>query len=188
MKRTNVLNISTNSFNHAGWSTGGDVRVQREFPINAGEICAGGVRTGKLKADYLLSYKNRKLAVVETKSNELEVGEGVAQAKLYAQKLNLETSFVANGKEIYQICHKTATEGLVSVFLTPEELWNKIFTEPNEWMEKFNAVPFQDLNGTKQPRYYQKLAVNSVMEAIAKDDKRALLTLATGTGKAFIAF
>jgi len=172
----------------AGWSTGGDVRVQREYNINAGEIKAGGIRTGKLIADYVLSYKNRKLAVVEAKSNELEVGEGVAQAKLYAQKLHLETSYAANGNEIYQICHKTGAEGLVTAFPTPEELWNKTFAEPNEWLEKFNAVPFEDLNGTKQARYYQELAVNNVMAAIANDEKRALLTLATGTGKTFIAF
>ncbi|MDA7841917.1 DEAD/DEAH box helicase family protein [Gammaproteobacteria bacterium] len=172
----------------AGWSTGGDVRVQREYNINPGEIKTGGIRTGKLIADYVLRYKNRKLAVVEAKSNELEVGEGVAQAKLYAQKLNLETSYAANGNEIYQICHKTGAEGLVESFPTPEELWNKTFTEPNEWLEKFNAVPFEDLSGTKQPRYYQELAVNSVMEAIANNKKRALLTLATGTGKTFIAF
>jgi type I restriction enzyme R subunit len=172
----------------AGWSTGGDVRVQREYNINAGEIKAGGIRTGKLIADYVLSYKNRKLAVVEAKSNELEVSEGVAQAKLYAQKLRLETSYAANGNEIYQICHKTGAEGLVTEFPTPEELWNKTFAEPNEWLEKFNAVPFEDLNGTKQARYYQELAVNNVMAAIANDEKRALLTLATGTGKTFIAF
>jgi type I restriction enzyme, R subunit len=172
----------------AGWSTGGDVRVQREYNINAGEIKAGGIRTGKLIADYVLSYKNRKLAVVEAKSNELEVGEGVAQAKLYAQKLHLETSYAANGNEIYQICHKTGTEGLVESFPTPEELWNKTFAEPNEWLEKFNAVPFEDLNGTKQARYYQELAVNKAMAAIANDEKRVLLTLATGTGKTFIAF
>ncbi|NQY81618.1 MAG: DEAD/DEAH box helicase family protein [Alphaproteobacteria bacterium] len=171
-----------------GWSTSGDVRVHREYNINAGEIRAGGIRTGKLIADYVLSYRNRKLAVVEAKSNELEVGEGVAQAKLYAQKLHLETSFAANGNDIYQICHKTGTEGLVDSFPTPEELWKKTFAEPNEWLERFNAVPFEDLNGTRQTRYYQELAVNSVMEAIANDKKRALLTLATGTGKTFIAF
>ncbi len=172
----------------AGWSTGGDVLVTREYPINAGEIKAGGIRTGKMIADYVLSYKNRKLAVVEAKSNELEVGEGVAQAKLYAQKLHLETSYAANGNEIYQICHKTGAEGLVAAFPTPEELWNKTFAESNEWLEKFNSVPFEDLNGTKQARYYQELAVNNVMSAIANDEKRVLLTLATGTGKTFIAF
>ena len=70
----------------AGWVTGGDVLVQREYNINAGEIKAGGIRAGQLKADYVLSYKNRKLAIVEAKSDELEVGEGVAQAKIYADK------------------------------------------------------------------------------------------------------
>lgn len=176
----------------AGWRSGGEVRVQREYNINAGEIRAGGVRAGKLIADYVLSYKNCNLAVVEAKSNELDVSEGVAQAKLYAQKLHLETSFAANGNEIYQICHKTATEGLVKGFPTPDELWQKTFAERHdkqwEWLEKFNAVPFEDLNGTKQARYYQELAVNSVMQAIANDKKRVLLTLATGTGKTFIAF
>ncbi len=171
----------------AGWSTGGEVRVRRE-QITEGEIKAGGIRTGKLIADYVLSYKNRKLAVIEAKSNKVEVREGVAQAKLYAQKLNLENSFAANGNEIYQICHKTGTEGLVERFPTPEELWKKTFAEPNEWLEKFNAVPFDDLNGTKQSRYYQEVAVNNVMEAIANDKKRILMTLATGTGKTFIAF
>jgi Type I site-specific restriction-modification system, R (restriction) subunit and related helicases len=127
----------------SGWKTAGDVRVQREYNINAGEIKAGGIRAGKLIADYVLSFKNRKLAVVEAKSNEVEVGEGVAQAKLYAQKLSLENSFSANGNEIYQICHKTGTEGLVERFPTPEELWNKTFAEPNEWLEKFNSVPFE---------------------------------------------
>ena len=172
----------------AGWKTGNDVRVQREYNINAGEIKACGIRRGKLIADYVLSYKNRKLAVVEAKSNELEVGEGVAQAKLYAQKLHLETSYAANGNEIYQICHKTGTEGLVKGFLTPEELWQKTFAEPNEWLDKFNTIPFENVNGTKQARYYQELAVNKVMAAIANNEKRVLLTLATGTGKTFIAF
>ena len=172
----------------AGWSTGGDVRVYREYPINAGEIKPGGIRTGKLFADYVLSYKNRKLAVVEAKSNELEVGEGVAQAKIYAQKMHLETSYAANGKHIYQICHKTGNEGFVESFPTPEELWNKTFDEPNEWLENFDNIPFEDLNGTKDTRYYQEIAVNHVMEAIANGEKRILLTLATGTGKTFIAF
>lgn len=136
----------------------------------------------------MLSYKNIKLAVVEAKSDELDVSEGVTQAKLYAEKLRLETSFAANGKVIYQICHKTATEGEVDKFPTPQELWDKTFGEDNEWLTKFNAVPFEDMNGMKQARYYQELAVNRATEAIAKDEKRVLLTLATGTGKTFIAF
>ena len=101
-----------------GWSSGGEIRVYREHLINAGEITISGKRKKSLIADYILSYRNRKLAVVEAKSDELEVGEGIAQAKLYAGKLNLQTSYSTNGKEIYQICHKTGKEGLVDKFHT----------------------------------------------------------------------
>ena len=171
----------------SGWGEG-ESRVHREYNINAGEIRAGGIRTGQLKADYILSYKNRKLAVVEAKSDELEVGEGVAQAKVYAQKLQLETTYSANGRHIYEISLLTGKEGLVDSFPTPEELWHRTFGDRNEWLEKFNAVPFEDINGTRQARYYQEIAVNRTMEAIADNKSRILLTLATGTGKTFIAF
>lgn len=174
----------------AGWVTSAEtgVRVRREFGITDGEIRAGGQRVGQLKADYVLEYKNVKLAVVEAKSNELDVSEGVAQAKQYATKLRLGASFAANGKEIYGINLTAGTEGKVAAFPTPEELWEQTFGEPNEWLERFNAVPFESINGTKQPRYYQELAVNRAVTAIAEDKDRVLLTLATGTGKTFIAF
>ncbi len=172
----------------ADWRSGGDIRVYREHLINAGEITISGKRKKQLKADYILSYRNRKLAVIEAKSNELEVGEGIAQAKLYAGKLNLQTSYSTNGREIYQICHKTGEEGLVDKFLTPDELWSKTFDTSNEWRDKFSSVPFEDIGGTKIPRYFGEIAVNNVMDAIADNKKRVLLTLATGTGKTFIAF
>ena len=171
----------------AGWTSGGDVLIEREYNINAGEIKAGGIRAGQLKADYVLSYKNRKIAVVEAKSNELEVGEGVAQAKIYAQKLNLRFTYAANGNEIYQI-DMEGSEGDVQSFPSPEELWKKTFGVSNEWQDNFDAVPFEDQNGAKQPRYYQELAVNKAMEAIAGEEDRILLNLATGTGKTFISF
>jgi type I restriction enzyme R subunit len=172
----------------AGWGEVAESRVQREYNINAGEIRVGGIRAGKLKADYILIYKNRKLAVIEAKSNEQEVGEGVAQAKQYGTKLELAYTYAANGKEIYEICLAAGTEGLVNSFPTPDELWNKTFGDSNEWQAKFNAVPFEDVNGTKQARYYQEIAVNRVMEAVANNKQRILLTLATGTGKTFVAF
>ncbi len=172
----------------AGWKTGGEVRVFREFNINDGEIKPSGVRFRQLKADYVLAYKNIKLAVVEAKSDEVEVGEGVAQAKLYANKLRLQSSFSANGKSIYQINHKSGEEGLVKAFPSPEDLWQLTFGDVNEWRDKFNAVPFESINGTKQPRYYQELAVNKAVQAIANKKPRVLLNLATGTGKTFIAF
>lgn len=171
----------------AGWGEVAESRVQREYNINTGEIRAGGIRAGKLKADYILIYKNRKLAVIEAKSNEQEIGEGVAQAKQYGTKLELAYTYSANGKEIYEICLAAGTEGLVNSFPTPDELWNKTFGDSNEWQAKFNAVPFEDVNGTKQARYYQEIAVNRVMEAVANNKQRILLTLATGTGKTFVA-
>lgn len=172
----------------AGWITGGDVRVFREFNINDGEIKPSGLRIRQLKADYVLAYKNIKLAVVEAKSDEVEVGEGVAQAKLYANKLRLQFSFSANGKSIYQINHKSGEECLISSFPSPEDLCQLTFGDVNEWRDRFNAVPFESINGTKQPRYYQELAVNRAVEAIANKKPRVLLNLATGTGKTFIAF
>jgi type I restriction enzyme R subunit len=139
-------------------------------------------------ADYILVYKGVKLAVIEAKSINLAVGEGVAQAKFYAEKLKLETAYSTNGNEIYSICMLTGTEGLVDNYLTPEELWHKTFSDQNHWREKFTNVPFENKSGTWQLRYYQEIAVQRTVEAIAQGKQRILLTLATGTGKTAIAF
>ena len=171
-----------------GWGVAEGSKVLREYNITAGKIQTGGVRAKKFSADYVLVYKGIKLAVVEAKSDDLGVGEGVAQAKQYAEKLKLETTYSTNGKEIYSICMKTGVEGLVTEYLTPEQLWNKTFAVQNTWREKFSTVPFEDVGGTKGARYYQEIAVNNTLEAIANNTERILLTLATGTGKTFIAF
>lgn len=171
----------------AGWGVLEGSKILREYGISAGKIQVGG-RGRREIADYVLVYKGIKLAVVEAKSNELPVGEGVMQAKKYAQKMQLETTYSANGKEIYQICMKTGKEGLVTNFLSPEELWNKTFTEQNLWRDKFAEIPFENKSGTWQPRYYQEIAVQKAVEAIAQRKDRILLTLATGTGKTAIAF
>ncbi|MCF8342280.1 MAG: DEAD/DEAH box helicase family protein [Chitinophagaceae bacterium] len=171
-----------------GWGVVEGSKILREYNITAGRIQTGGVRAKKLTADYVLVYKGIKLAVVEAKSVDLGVGEGVAQAKQYADKLTLETTYSTNGKEIYSICMKTGTEGLVADYLSPEELWHKTFAVQNVWREKFSAIPFEDIGGTKGARYYQEIAVNKTLEAIANNKQRILLTLATGTGKTFIAF
>ncbi len=171
-----------------GWGVIEGSKVLREFNITAGKIQAGGVRSKKLTADYILVYKGIKLAVVEAKSEELSVGEGVAQAKQYAEKLSLETTYSTNGREIYSICMKTGTEGLVSTYLSPEELWNKTFEVQNSWRELFANVPYEDKSGSWQLRYYQEIAVQNTMEAIANNKDRILLTLSTGTGKTAIAF
>ena len=171
-----------------GWGVVEDSKILREFHITAGKIQTGGIRSKKLTADYVLVYKGIKLAVVEAKSEDIEVSEGVAQAKLYAEKLNLAVTYSTNGKEIYSICLKTGKEGLVDNFLSPEELWNKTFEEENIWREKFSSIPFEDRSGTWQLRYYQEIAINNALEAIANNKDRILLTLATGTGKTAIAF
>lgn len=175
-----------------GWGVVENSKILREraaqTQITPGRIQTGGKRGKKLTTDYILVYKGFKLAVVEAKNIHLSVSEGVAQAKLYAQKLGLETTYATNGKEIYYICLKTGEEKLVDNFLTPEELWNKTFSDQNVWREKFAAVPYEDKSGTWQLRYYQEIAVRNTLEAIALGKERILLTLATGTGKTAIAF
>jgi superfamily II DNA or RNA helicase len=172
----------------AGWGVVEGSKILREYIITFGKIQTGGGRSKPLIADYVLVYKGIKLAVIEAKSNIQEAGEGVVQAKLYAEKMQLDTTYASNGREIYSICMKTAKEGLVANFLTPDELWDKTFASQNQWRDSFNEVPYEDVGGTKATRYYQEIAVTNAMEAIANNKQRILLTLATGTGKTFIAF
>jgi type I site-specific restriction endonuclease len=201
-----------------GWGVVEGSKVLREYQITAGKIQTGGGRGKREIADYVLVYKGIKLAVIEAKSSLCEVGEGVMQAKKYAEKLQLETTYSTNGEAVYQICMKTGTEGLVDDFLTPDQLWEKTFPSTGSgispstglgtahsagsgsakdvkrrqntevWREKFASVPFEDKSGSWQLRYYQEIAVQKTVEAIAKGEDRVLLTLATGTGKTAIAF
>jgi type I restriction enzyme, R subunit len=110
-----------------GWGIVEGSKILREHNITAGRIQTGGGRSRRDIADYVLVYKGIKLAVIEAKSDELEVGEGVMQAKKYAEKLQLEITYSSNGKAIYQICMKTGEEGLVAEFLSPDQVWNKTF-------------------------------------------------------------
>jgi type I restriction enzyme R subunit len=169
----------------SGWGVIEGSKINRNFPITLGRIQTGNIRASPIRADYILSYKGRKLAVIEAKSDKKEVGEGVAQAKEYALKLYLETTFATNGKEIYQICMETGKEGIIEKFPTPDELWNKTFNIKNNWKEKFDAIP---RGGIYEPRFYQEIATNNALDAIAEGKNRLLLTLATGTGKTTIAF
>ncbi len=177
-----------------GWGVVEGSKVLREYQITAGKIQAGGGRGKRDIADYVLVYKGIKLAVIEVKSSLCEVGEGVMQAKKYADKLQLETTYSTNGLAIYQICMKSGEEGLVIDFLSPDELWNKTFPKSANadlaevWIEKFANIPFEDKSGSWQLRYYQEIAVQRTVEAIAQGKDRILLTLATGTGKTAIAF
>ncbi|MGE4289411.1 MAG: EcoAI/FtnUII family type I restriction enzme subunit R [Salinivirgaceae bacterium] len=174
-----------------GWGLAEGSKILRErnvCKITEGRIQSGGRRSKPLIADYILVYKGIKLAVVEAKAFNVPVSEGLAQAKLYAEKLRLAYTYATNGKEIYQINMQTGEEELVSDFLSPDELWNRTFSNYNAWREKFAEVPFEDKGGHWQLRYYQEIAVQRTVEAIAQSKDRILLTLATGTGKTAIAF
>lgn len=172
----------------AGWGVVDGSRVRREYPITPGRIEGLGRRGKALSADYVLEYHNTKLAVIEAKAWDEELTEGVAQAKNYAGKLAIRFTYSSNGQGIYSIDMETSHEEEITHFPTPEELWNKTFVEQNTWRDCFAAVPFEDKGGSHPSRYYQDIAIERVMEAIAANQQRILLTLATGTGKTFIAF
>ena len=172
----------------AGWGVVENSRILRERHITDGRIQAGGKRSKPLIADYILQYNNRNIGVVEAKSSDLDVSEGVMQAKEYAKKLSVNFTYAANGKEIYEISTLSAKEGKVTKFPTPDELWERTFSAKNEWKDKFNSVPMVSYDGTSNIRYYIESATNKVLDAIAEDKQRILLTLATGTGKTFLAF
>lgn len=172
----------------SGWGEVEGSKVLREFRITDGKIQAGGTRSKPEIADYILVYKNQKIGVIEAKAEGLSASVGVTQAKAYAEKLHIDYTYATNGKEIYAISMKTGEEREIADFPTPDELWNKTFADWNKWKEKFNNVLFEDGGTGKKPRYYQEIAVNNVLNAVAEEKDRILLTMATGTGKTFIAF
>ena len=170
----------------AGWGIVEESRILTEHPITNGRI-SKSVAPKPLKADYLLTYKGVKLAIIEAKSDEKDVSEGVAQAKLYAKMLNIRFTYATNGDKIYAIDMESGEEYDVSEYPTPDTLWAWTFGDSNEWRDKFYEQPLFS-NGTKSPRYYQEIAINKALTAIANNQNRILLTLATGTGKTYIAF
>ncbi len=172
----------------AGWGSVDGSKVLREYHITLGQIEANGQHGKPLIADYVLVYRNAKLAVVEAKAWDEELTEGVGQAKNYAGRLAVRYTYATNGQSVYGIDMKTGTESELPRYPTPDELWAMTFAEENAWRDRFAAVPFEDKGGSHPSRYYQDIAVERVMEAITENKQRILLTLATGTGKTFIAF
>ncbi len=172
----------------AGWGVAEGSRIRREYPITPGRIEGLGRRGKALTADYVLEYRNTKLAVIEAKAWDEALTEGVAQAKNYADKLVIRFTYATNGQGIYAIDMKTGKEGEIAAYPKPEELWKLTFAEENTWRDRFAGVPFEDRGGSHPSRYFQDIAVERVMEAIAANKPRILLTMATGTGKTFVAF
>jgi len=171
----------------AGWGVVEGSRVRREV-ITLGRIQGGGKRGKQDIADYVLVYRNRKLAVIEAKKWDAPYTEGVGQAKHYAHKLATRFAYSTNGQRIYSVDMETGKEADIPAFPTPDHLWSKVFEKTNEWRDRFSAVPFQLFAGDTTVRYYIEVAVNSTLDAIANGKSRILLTLATGTGKTNLAF
>ena len=172
----------------AGWGVVEGSRIRREYPITLGRIEGAGKRGKALTADYVLEYRNTKLAVLEAKAWDKPLTEGVRQAKDYAGKLAVRFAYASNGQGIYAIDMDTGAEGELAHYPTPDDLWNRSFAAHDVWRDRFAAVPFEDRGGFFQGRYYQDIAVERVLAAIADHKQRILLTLATGTGKTFVAF
>ena len=170
---------------------------QRAYLIAPGRVEKLSVNRHPKKVDYILEYKGIKLAVIEAKADELPVEVGIPQAKQYAEMLQIRYAYSTNGDQIYFIDMGVrdpygnyivpSSEHLVDKFPTPQELWLMTYPDVNEWRDKFNLLPF-NIGGGRVPRYYQVNAINNVLNAVARDQNRILLTMATGTGKTYVAF
>jgi type I restriction enzyme, R subunit len=172
----------------AGWGVVEGSRIRREYPITLGRLEGHGRRGKGLTADYVLVYRNTKLAVVEAKAWDEALTEGVGQAKNYADKLAVRFAYASNGQGVYGVDMQTGREGVLPGFPTPDELWSRTFAKQNDWRDRFATVPFPDKSRSWHIRFYQEIAVERVLEKIAAGKDRILLTLATGTGKTAIAF
>jgi len=149
-------------------------------------------RLDQKRADYLLRYRRDfTLAVVEAKAEDHEAGEGMQQAKEYAEILGLRFAYATNGLQILEFDFTTGLEQLIDRYPTPEELFSRWCADqqiPPEkpLLDRLTANYYPDPG--RAPRYYQEQAINRAVQAILTGKKRVLLTLATGTGKTFIAF
>ncbi|MCB0368466.1 MAG: DEAD/DEAH box helicase family protein [Bdellovibrionales bacterium] len=161
-------------------------QVSCEFKITDGRMLSGGARAKQKFADYVLSYKNQKLAIIEAKKEDEEPTEGLEQVKDYARLLNLRIVYATNGKKNYCFDMESGRGDFVDQYPTPDELYRTVNGVQSDIHERVFTEPFHK---TKyDPRYYQENAINAALSAITKGDQRVLLTLATGTGKTFIAF
>ena len=182
----------------AGWDE--LTQLGREIYFTDGRIYVKGKLTarGKRKfADYILFYKpNVPIAIIEAKDNKHSVKGGIQQALGYANTLDIPCVFSSNGDGFY-FHDKTATDGQIEKelsldkFPSPETLWEKYKKykgiESNDVEEIASQEYFQDESG-RSPRYYQQIAINRTVEAVAKKQDRILLVMATGTGKTYTAF
>ena len=176
----------------AGWDNEPH-SIAEQRTITDGRIVPVGkgfVRKSPKRADYILRYeRNFSLAVVEAKADWKTAGQGIQQAKEYAELLQLKFAYATNGEEIVEFDYFTGTETIVQSYPTPAALWarysvaKKIPTQAGAQM----LTPMNHLSG-KGERYYQEIAVNRAVEGILTGQRLQLLTMATGTGKTAVSF
>lgn len=188
------LRFITPSLQKSEWDIQSQIRCEYYYTdgkINVRENVASRGK-GK-KVDYLLSYRsNMPIAIVEAKDNKVTVSHGIQQAIGYAVDLDIPFAYSSNGSGFYEHDRITGKEKEIKLdeFPTPEELWNRYKVEKNLTEEETKIItqPYYYMSAFKTPRYYQRIAINKTVEAIAKGQKRILLVMATGTGKTFTAF
>jgi len=177
----------------AGWDNEPhSITEQRTF--TDGRIVVIGdkpTRRKQKRADYLLRHtRDFTIAVVEAKANYKTPGDGLQQAKEYAEILGLKFAYATNGEGIIEFDYTTGLERVLDTFPSPDELWSRYCKAQNivgDQIEKRLLTPYYHAPG-KAARYYQEIAINRSIEAILQGTKRILLTMATGTAKTLCAF
>lgn len=192
------LNFITPAIIAKGWQD--KITMETKVQFTDGKVNLRGnlvSREAPKKADYILYFnKNNPLAVVEAKDNNHSVSFGMQQAKLYAQMLDVPFAYSSNGDAFQEFDFLTGIEREITLdgFPTPEDLFARYQSEINDGQglseEEYALInqPYYTSQNTYPPRYYQQVAVNRTMEAIAKGQQRILLVMATGTGKTYTAF
>ncbi|KAA0840839.1 EcoAI/FtnUII family type I restriction enzme subunit R [Bacillus paralicheniformis] len=178
----------------AGWDINKQVRL--EYAFTAGRIILRGnvtARGKKKRADYVLFYKNNfPLAVIEAKDNNHPVGAGLQQGIEYAKALDISYVYASNGDAFVEqnLITGEVRELRLEEFPSPEELYQRYLIDKNinEAEEKVILEPYYYVPNYKTPRYYQRVAINRTVDAVAKGQERVLLVSATGTGKTFMTF
>ncbi len=188
----------TPALEKAGWDK--QLQILEEVSFTDGKIYVRGkitARGTRKRADYILYYKpNIPIAIIEAKDNNHSVRAGIQQGLDYAQILDIPCVFSSNG-DGFLFHDRTATDGNIEIeislddFPTPEQLWQKYKKYKGIETPEAERIVSQDyyFDGTnRKPRYYQQIAVNRTVEAIANGQNRILLVMATGTGKTYTAF
>jgi type I restriction enzyme, R subunit len=173
----------------AGWT---DDQIAEQLSFTPGRIIVAGgtVKRGPRKRlDYLLSYnRDRPIGVVEAKAEYKLPGDGLQQAKEYAQTLDLLFAYSTNGPVVIEHDFTTGLETILSSYPSPEELWRRYCAAKGlDAADKLLLSPYNHQTD-QHPRYYQDISIHRAVESIIKGKKRVLLTLATGTGKTVVAF